>query len=267
MGSRHADVVSRSSHSDLVLAIDTNLATAQTCAARYGCRYARLLDEHVDVAIIATPSAAHFSATQHARTFANWCLVEKPFVLPGQELSDAQILVSHPERFHAALPEHAPEEISTFVARREGPPPPQMPADDVFLDLLVHDLDLLCQWTTPVALLDASCERTADGRVEAGTARFALPSGGVATLHVSRMAKQRQRTLQWTSQGEATSIELTTTYTPSDPTGTLDRQWDALLMTMRGETPVQPPATCADGSLVVALAAQALRYATQHARG
>lgn len=267
MGSRHAEVVQRNPHSDLVVVVDIDPTTAKRCAERHGCRAATELVLPVDIAIVATPSDTHLRVAQHALSHASWCLVEKPFLLPGQHLAHPKVLVSHPERFHGALEGFSPKRISTFSSTRESPPPTPTPADDVFLDLLVHDLDLLCRWTTPVALLESRCHLEPDGRIEAGEARYQLEGGGIATLKVSRAAAERRRTVQWISEEGATQVDLTTVadHTPTD--GPLDRQWEAVLCTMRGEQPSRPPATSADGERVVALAAAALQRALQAAQG
>ena len=267
MGSRHAEVVSRNEQTQLWVAVDTDIAAARACAKRHACQSAHTLTCDVDIAIVATPSHAHFRTAQHALNHARWCLVEKPFLLPGQQLEHPRILVSHPERFHDALSGYAPRDLQTFQSTREGPPPSPVPYDDVFLDLLVHDLDLLCQWTTPISLLDAACSRTSSGSIEEGMAKYRLAGGGVATLHVSRVATHRRRTLKWTSCGQTTHVDLGSLPTKGSPIGTLDVQWDAVLQTIRGEEPKRKPATCSDGARVVALAAQARNHATQHAQG
>jgi predicted dehydrogenase len=136
-------------------------------------------------------------------------LVEKPLVEEpekGRELvrradsADVTLQVGHIERHNpvvSTLEDIVPDlDAIAFEAERLGPTPDRQIYDSAVIDLMIHDIDVVCSlFDGEVELVDAV--GAADGRH--ATATLEVGNGIVGTLTASRVTQQKQRNLSLTA--------------------------------------------------------------------
>ncbi|MBT8447699.1 MAG: Gfo/Idh/MocA family oxidoreductase, partial [Gammaproteobacteria bacterium] len=166
--------------------------------------YRELLPQ-LDVVSIVTPPDSHFTIAGDCLAAGLHVLVEKPVtstVDEAQTLIEAAraagliFQVGHLERFNPAVAAlrrevHAPDYIE---ARRTSPQKQRGLEVDVVLDLMIHDIDIICSLVgAEVREIEAtgSCVATVD--IDIADARLTFDGGCVAELHASRVAEQADR--------------------------------------------------------------------------
>lgn len=212
MGKHHVRVYDELSAVELVGVMDADPDRAAELAAEYGVRPYGLeeLLERVDLVSVATPTRFHYDNARRCIDAGVDVLIEKPFVEDprrGRELiraadrADVTLQVGHVERFNPAvetLGEIVPElDVLAVEARRLGPPPERRIEDTAVMDLMIHDVDVLCSlFGWDVAELEAT--GTADGRH--ATAMVAFEDGPTCTVTASRVTQRKVRELTLTAR-------------------------------------------------------------------
>ena len=212
MGRNHARVYAELPGVDLVGVSDVDDALAREVADEFDTvtyDLAELL-ARADVVSIAVPTRFHFDVARQAIEAGVHVLVEKPVTATVEEgrelaaLADAHgvvVQVGHVERFNPAVTAlfdvMADLTPVAFEAHRLGPPPARRIDDGVVLDLMIHDLDVVC------ALAGSGVESvhgfgTADG--QHATAHLGFADGTLATLTASRRTQKKVRTLEVTAE-------------------------------------------------------------------
>lgn len=212
MGQHHARVYDELPDVDLVGVADADESQANGIAAKYGTRswsQGDLLDR-CDLVSIAVPTRYHYQTALDAIERGTHTLIEKPFVSDlsrGEELidvaraNDVRLQVGHIERFNPAvqsLLDIVPNlEIIAVDVRRLGPPVDRDTRDSVVLDLMIHDIDVLC--TLIDGDVDGVSAMSARDRNHV-TAQLQFDNGVVGNLTASRVAQEKVRELAITAR-------------------------------------------------------------------
>lgn len=211
MGGHHARVYDELTGVELVGVSDTNHERAREVATDYGTQ-AQSRDELVeqcDLVSVAVPTRYHYELAQEAIEHGVHVLVEKPFVSDiahGRELVElardhgVKLQVGHVERFNPAvqaLLDIEPDlDVIAMDVRRLGPPVERDTRDSVVLDLMIHDIDVMCSLLAgDIETIDAMSAR--EGRHV--TAQVEFDSGVVCNLTASRVTQEKVRDLAITA--------------------------------------------------------------------
>ncbi|MBX0294071.1 Gfo/Idh/MocA family protein [Haloarcula nitratireducens] len=212
MGKHHARVYNELPGVELAGVADANDAAAAEVAAEYGTGVADADDllEVVDLVSIAVPTRFHYHVASKAIEAGTSVLIEKPFVSNpqhGRELIrhaddvGVQLQVGHVERFNPVVDVLkdvlADVEPIAASARRLGPPVSRDVEDDVVIDLMIHDIDVVCSLfdddVAGVSALGACNGDYADAQIE-------FADGTVCSLTASRITQERIRDLSVTAR-------------------------------------------------------------------
>lgn len=160
MGVNHIRIVSElNSQFEFMGIFDPDPAT-KSIADRYGIRfyasYEEMLDE-VEAVIIASPSSLHYKMALQAAEKGVHALVEKPMAETVEEVAAIQqafreknlvLAVSCVERFSPVIRVLSElvkeEEILAVEVHRCSPYDPRIFDVDVVSDLMIHDIDIVC---------------------------------------------------------------------------------------------------------------------------
>jgi predicted dehydrogenase len=268
MGAHHARVFSRAKGATLAGVLDVDAHAAEKVARDCGATPLRTLDEAIeraDLVVIATPTALHFAQARRALSAGRAVLVEKPLAASAADAralgdaaraSGAALFVGHSERFNAvvrALVQYTKGETVTRIETRRMA---FAPAEELCVNLAVHDIDLVALLSrAPVSLVSAT------GGAEA--AELALRAGDASALAwVERRSSNRARTIvvRTTSavfRGDmlAGSLERDGIPVAVDALEPLALQAESTLAAVRGE--VVLVATAVEGAEAVEVAERA----------
>ena len=212
MGYHHARVYREMLSTSLVGVADEDEERARDVAEEFDTQVldrASLL-ETADAVSVAVPTEHHYAVAREAIERGTHVLVEKPFVdrIPrGRELVSLAeehgvvLQVGHIERFNPAVSVLADvlpdQEVIAIDAQRLGPPPDREITDSAVMDLMIHDIDVLCS-LVPHEVVSVSSARARDApRV---TAILQFENGVVGTLTASRITQEKVRTLSVTAR-------------------------------------------------------------------
>ncbi|WP_254270990.1 Gfo/Idh/MocA family protein [Haloarcula marina] len=212
MGRHHARVYNEIPGVELAGVADADEVAAAEVAAEYSTGFADIgeLLEVVDLVSIAVPTRFHYDVAMQAIEAGVSVLIEKPFVRDpedGRELIDrarevgVQLQVGHIERFNPVVDVLdevlADLEPIAASARRLGPPVSRDVEDDVVMDLMIHDIDVICSLldddVAGVTAIGASDGDYADAQIE-------FAGGTVCSLTASRITQERIRDLSVTTR-------------------------------------------------------------------
>lgn len=212
LGNFHAEKYAQSKNAELVAIVDHNPDRHQSIAVKNRTvgfsDYHKLTDIGVDCVSIASDTSTHYE-------IAKWCLsngidvlVEKPMTVEtGQAeelISLAQqneriLQVGHLERFNPAFA--AVKKVLTnplfFEARRIAKFAGRGHDVDVVLDLMIHDIDIICHLAAkPVATLEAVGTPVLTDSIDIANARITFQDGAIANVTASRAAFNTERTIR-----------------------------------------------------------------------
>lgn len=208
-GKNHLRVVKESDRATLAGLVDIDQARALTAASEHNCRVFPTLESlrgAVDAAIVATPTNTHAEVGCALLSAGIDVLVEKPIAgdMEGarslQEAAAGRILmVGHLERFNPAI--LALRKIITtplfFEIHRMSAFSPRSLDVDVVLDLMVHDIDLVLDFTGAMPEeIRAAGVRILSDKVDIANARLAFPNGCIANLTASRVSTEKIRKMR-----------------------------------------------------------------------
>lgn len=223
-GRNHARAISLIPEVQLSAIFDTDAAQSAQVAQEFHSSAVASIDAltgNVDAAVIAAPTQFHEELAGFLLHAGIDILVEKP-IAPSSEVGDrlarlaaasGRILqVGHLERFNPAvlalknaltLPLFFEiHRLSIFTQRSLDV--------DVILDLMIHDLDIVLQFTgqEPVDVQAAGIS-VLSPKVDIANVRLAFASGCIANLTASRVSTEKVRKLRLFQPGEYISLDYT----------------------------------------------------------
>jgi predicted dehydrogenase len=219
LGQAHARVLSALSDVELVGVADANTGQADQVAARHHTQafthFAPLLNQ-VDAACIVVPTCQHHAVATAFLEYGVHLLIEKPLA-PSVEQADEMVKVAerngcivqvgHIERFNPAFESIAAKPIQPKLieCERHGPFTGRSADIGAVLDLMIHDLDLVCALDASAVIgVEAMGLSVFGGHEDMVKARLRLASGCVADLTACRIAPVPKRTMRiWSPEGFA----------------------------------------------------------------
>jgi predicted dehydrogenase len=203
--------------------VDANPARAAEVAASHGVMawptLAAMLDE-VDAISVVVPTTSHFAVTSEALRRGKHVFVEKPFtatldeadaLIALQEAAGVVIQVGHVERFNRAIRAAMPfVDTPLFIeSDRLAPFSPRGSDVAVVLDLMIHDLDLVCTLVgAPVHEVSAAGIPVLTPQLDIANARLTFTTGAVANVTASRVSRERVRKLRIFQRSGYLSLDL-----------------------------------------------------------
>lgn len=206
MGYHHARVLSGMDDVALVGVVEPDVLRGAEVAARFGTAHYASIDElpHVDMAVVATPTHAHYDVAGGLAVRGTSLLIEKPLAPTEAQARDivrtasesgVVLAVGHIERFNPAVRMLAEivDEPLFMQFERLSPYTPRI-RESVVLDLMVHDLDLACMLAgaTPIGVSAAGVCAFSDS-ADAVSAVLRFPNGCVASIQSSRITQDKVR--------------------------------------------------------------------------
>ncbi len=182
------------------------------------------LIEHIDAAVIATPTRFHREVSVALLQRGIHLLVEKPIatsvaeadaMLAAAQQTGAIVQVGHIERFNPAWnqPEVLPlvREPKYIEASRCSGYTFRSTDIGVVLDLMIHDLDLALHFAhSPVRRVQALGISVLGGHEDVAQARLEFANGCVANLSASRVAYKAMRQMQIWSERGCVALDMAT---------------------------------------------------------
>ena len=169
---------------------------------------AQALMEQVDAVTVAAPSSKHKEIAIEAAGRGLHALVEKPLALTAEdarEISDAfaaarrVLMIGHVERYNPVVTELCKlvrhEKITALEVRRYSPYNGRINDADVVQDLMIHDIDLVCNvlmQAEPKGVY-AVGESTLSGKLDFVQSLMQFDSGIVAGVGASRITQSKVR--------------------------------------------------------------------------
>ena len=223
LGRHHARVVRDLAGVSCAGVYDTDEERCGAVGSELGVRVSPSLNkllEASDAVVIAVPTLAHETVALQAIRDGVHVFVEKPMA-PDAAAADRMITaarqvgvvlqVGHVERFNPALVAARPYlDRPLFVeAHRLAPFTPRSLDVTVVLDLMIHDVDLLCTLVgKPVTELAAAGVPVLTRHVDVANARIGFEGGAVANLTASRVSVTRVRKLRVWQRSGYLSVDL-----------------------------------------------------------
>jgi len=178
-----------------------------------------LLD-NVDAAVVAVPTLEHEAVAVTALERGVHVLIEKPMapdleaadrILSAAEKTGARVQIGHVERFNPAiLAAEAYLERPLFIeSHRLAPFVPRSTDVAVVLDLMIHDVDLVCGLVgDSIRDISAAGLPVLTPNVDIANARLTFKGGAVANLTASRVSMEKKRKLRIFQRSGYLSLNL-----------------------------------------------------------
>lgn len=215
MGKNHVRILSEERTNFKLAAIyDANAETAASFSRKYRVKAAESVDElldSVDAAVIAVPSSLHYEIALKAAAKGVNALVEKPLTL---DFDDAQrideafrsagkvLMVGHVERYNPVVMELqnilCNEKMVAVDIHRCSPYSPRISDADVISDLMIHDIDILCNGLGcgTIRRLSAQGNIVVSGdKLDYVQALIEFENGVMGSITASRITEDKIRTL------------------------------------------------------------------------
>ncbi|MBI4404703.1 MAG: Gfo/Idh/MocA family oxidoreductase [Deltaproteobacteria bacterium] len=204
--------------------IDSDLRHCERVATQFGVKPYRALAEllfDTDAAIVATPTASHYSVVRLAFEAGVHVLVEKPISTNLEQAAELVKLASlnkvifqvgFLERFRlrkliAALPFARPQWIE---AQRFADTPGREQAHiDVVMDLMIHDIDLVLSLVGEMPSVISAWGLSMNSPLtDIAAARLEFPSGATANLSANRVYDSKIRKLRFFSSEGYVCVDM-----------------------------------------------------------
>jgi predicted dehydrogenase len=175
----------------------------------------------VDAVSIATPTTLHAQIGEQFLKQGIHVLVEKPIahtledadrLMQAAKANNRVLQVGHLERFNPAVMRlrEIVRKPRFFEAHRMGLFSPRSLDIDVILDLMIHDLDIICLLVpSPIAKVDAVGIAILTNRIDIANARIHFEDGCVANVTASRVSMEKIRKLRLFQKQEYISLDYT----------------------------------------------------------
>lgn len=203
--------------------VDENPARAAEVAASHNVLAWPTLDamlNEVDAVSVVVPTTAHFGVTSAALRRGKHVFVEKPFtvtldeadeLLALQQAAGVVMQVGHVERFNRAIRAALPfvDKPLFIESDRLAPFSPRGSDVAVVLDLMIHDLDLVCTLVgAPVNEVSAAGIPVLTPQLDIANARLTFATGAVANVTASRISRERVRKVRIFQRSGYLSLDL-----------------------------------------------------------
>lgn len=178
-----------------------------------------LLDQ-VDAVVVAVPTVAHEAVSVPALERGVHVLIEKPMapdldaadrILAAAKATGALVQIGHVERFNPAILAASEYlESPLFIeSHRIAPFVPRSTDVAVVLDLMIHDVDLVCGLVgKPIQDIAAAGLPVLTSNVDIANARLTFMGGAVANLTASRVSLEKMRKLRIFQRSGYLSLNL-----------------------------------------------------------
>ena len=211
LGFHHARILGELPEVEMAGFFDLDARRAAFVARELGLRRTTSLEEllgGVDALVVAVPTSHHEPIALAAIERGVHVLIEKPIastlgaadrILAAARGAGVVVQTGHVERFNGALRAAAPYLGSPLFieSQRLAPFGPRGTDVAVVLDLMIHDVDLVCMLVgAPVAGIAAAGIPVLTSSVDIANARLTFDNGAVANLTASRVSSQGQRMLR-----------------------------------------------------------------------
>ncbi|NTU43597.1 MAG: Gfo/Idh/MocA family oxidoreductase [Nitrospirales bacterium] len=227
LGKHHARIYSQLSLVEggvqLVGVADPDLERAAEIGREYGCDsfgdYRDLLDR-ADAVSIVTPTTFHHDIAMACLKEGKDLLIEKPVTVTVEEADELVevseragriIQVGHIERFNPAFAATAGMVKAPLFIETERVSPYQGRGIDVdiTLDLMIHDIDLVCSLigSSPTEI-KAAGSRMITGTIDMAIAWLEFESGAQALLRASRISSHKSRRLTIHERDSQISVDF-----------------------------------------------------------
>ncbi|MGV3709831.1 MAG: Gfo/Idh/MocA family oxidoreductase [Gemmatimonas sp.] len=223
LGQHHVRILRDLAGDKFIGFVDENPGRASEVAKTLGVTAWPSLDAllpEVDAVSVVVPTTAHFAVTAEALRRGKHVFVEKPFTATldeADELLDLQqkagvvVQVGHVERFNRAVRAALPYVDSPLFIEsdRLAPFSPRGSDVAVVLDLMIHDIDLVCSLVgAHVNDVSAAGIPVLTPQVDIANARLTFASGAVANVTASRVSRERVRKLRIFQRSGYLSLDL-----------------------------------------------------------
>ncbi len=285
LGLFHAEKYAMHPHAALAGIVDADPARASFVADRVKTRPFPTVEEligKVDALSIVVPTIHHYRVAKQCLEQGIHLLVEKPITETLEQADELVHLaerkglvlqVGHIERFNPAVRAIKALLRSPLYLQAERSAPFTVRCTDVnvVLDLMIHDLDVVCDLAgSEPASVSAAGASIITREIDAVTARVVFRNGCVADVAASRVSDEKKRLLRvfegetlytadYQSQTafvsrrkDASTPALVTDKVPTDRRDTLYDEIDAFLTCVQGRT--RPQVSGVDGRRALALA-------------
>lgn len=212
LGYHHARLYAALDGADLAGVVDIDPARRDKASADFGApafsRVDELLHEGVEAVSVAVPTSVHLEIAQQLLRAGVDVLVEKPIAATVAEAEalvdtaraqDRILQVGHIERFNGAVIAlfEALSEPKFIECHRLSPFPNRGDDVSVVLDLMIHDLDIVCAISNSEAVsIDAIGVPVFSASEDIANARIRFASGCVANVTCSRVSAERMRKIR-----------------------------------------------------------------------
>ena len=175
----------------------------------------------VDAVSVAAPTTVHAEIGEQFLKEGIHVLVEKPIaptledtdrLIRTAEANHCVLQVGHLERFNPAVRELCKivKRPRFFESHRMGSFSPRSLDIDVILDLMIHDLDIICLLVpSPVVQIHAVGIAILTNRIDIANARIHFEDGCVANVTASRVSMEKIRKLRLFQKPEYISLDYT----------------------------------------------------------
>jgi len=222
MGANHGRVARGVREFTVTSICDPDLERAAAVAAPLKAKATSDVDEAIasaDAVILAAPSHLHGDIGEKVLKSGRDLLVEKPIatsvrdaerLIEAAAANDRILMVGHVERFNPAVSEligMVDNPISIEITR-VGPFSPRNLAD-VFLDLMIHDIDLArALMGSEIATHQASAKIVRSGDLDFACALLQFDNGVLANFTASRVSQYKIRRITITQRDNAIVADL-----------------------------------------------------------
>jgi predicted dehydrogenase len=222
MGGYHARVARSLPNVEMAFVVDRDEEKGRKLASYVGAAYAGSVDAlrgQVDAAIVSVPTDAHVEVGTTLIDFGIDVLIEKPIASTVEEAKDLVaaaasseriLMVGHVERFNPAVIELA-RQVDGLIhidVRRLGPFSPRVPIG-VTLDLMIHDIDLVCSLAGgPPERISSVARQVRSQNEDLVSSILIFPDGVSAVLTASRVSQAKQRQIELTQRDNVVIADL-----------------------------------------------------------
>lgn len=223
LGNFHAEKYAQSKNAELVAVIDRDQERYKLIAGKSRVAgfadYHKLLELGVNCVSIASDTSTHYEISKWCLSNGIDVLVEKPMTVKTEEAAELIALakehgrilqVGHLERFNpafAAVKKFLNNPLF-FEARRIAKFAGRGHDVDVVLDLMIHDIDIICHLASrPVVALEAVGTPVLTGSIDIANARITFQGGAIANVTASRAAFNTERTIRIFQQDLYVSLD------------------------------------------------------------
>lgn len=211
LGQFHAEKYAKLDGVDLVGVVDPDRNRASQVAGKLGTRVfndANDLLGAVDLVSIVAPTVLHHRISRVFLQAGVHVLLEKPITVTLEEANEliglasqknCVLQIGHIERFNPAVRAIRPllKSPRYLQAERSAPFTVRCTDVNVVLDLMIHDLDILCDLagSKPRKVSSAGVS-VITNEIDTATARIVFENGAVADVTASRVSDEKKRLLK-----------------------------------------------------------------------